>query len=582
MPPDGSALHAYSPARPKSARSTSQVSTISVAAQTTAPSQFGHDARGTFDIPNPAVRNPTTHAKDSSGRTSSLIGHSDDTVDFRSGSQGSLGRGIDTSAINISSSSSSRYENNGIPVMDIEDVRGDVNVPPGDARKGLMEIVRRDALGEGAKSLSRPVRLNKGNYISLQGPTTACYQPRQYYVLTNAGKPVYYSEGEVSNDAVINLMGVAQALISIVAEDGDRMRCILKGRHQIAFLLKSPLYLFCVSDWGEPEHVLRSHLEYIHLHILSVVTSTQLTRAFQRRSNFDLSKLLDGTSHFLTNLITAAQNDFTYLTSTLQPLRMPPAIRDTCAAALMPPSKFRDLLYVLLIANNHIVTVLRPRKHSIHPSDLHLLLNTLASSSTLRSTETWFPMCFPKFNPAGFVHSYINFMTEDIGLVFVSADQEAFEDLQKWKDLVVEKLQHNGLLAQIQDAIPSHPYTISTVGCPGLLHFVYKSRQHIQITQPTWEAPYNNDSIDHKRLVTMYQTLHDTIHSRSGQDMPVKLVCIQSDHEKCLAWATKPFELYMTVSPQLSNSALVATANKVARWVLSDENQIFLKDAPVF
>ncbi|TYJ54271.1 hypothetical protein B9479_005030, partial [Cryptococcus floricola] len=51
-------------------------------------------------------------------------------------------------------------------------------------------------------------------------------------------------------------------------------------------------------------------------------------------------------------------------------------------------------------------------------------------------------------------------MTDDIGLVFVSADQEAFEDLQKWKDLVVEKIQRNGLLAQIEDAIPSHPYTI--------------------------------------------------------------------------------------------------------------------------
>ncbi|ODN96357.1 hypothetical protein L198_04071 [Cryptococcus wingfieldii CBS 7118] len=297
MPPDGSALHAYSPARPKSARSTSQVSTISVAAQSRAPSQFGHDAHDAFDIPNPAVRNPTTHAKDPSGRMSSLIGHSDDTVDFHSGSQGSLDGGIDTSAVNISSRSSSRHENNGIPVMDIKDVRGDVNVPSGDARKGLMEIVRRDALGEGAKddkSLSRPIRPNKADWS-----LAACYQPRQYYVLTNAGKPVYYSEGEVSNDAVINLMGVAQALISIVAEDGDRMRCILKGRHQIAFLLKSPLYLFCVSDWGEPEHVLRSHLEYIHLHILSVVTSTQLTRAFQRRSNFDLSKLLDGNAILL-------------------------------------------------------------------------------------------------------------------------------------------------------------------------------------------------------------------------------------------------------------------------------------------
>lgn len=47
-----------------------------------------------------------------------------------------------------------------------------------------------------------------------------------------------------------------------------------------------------------------------------------------------------GTEPFLRNLIRRSQFDFTYLTSTLQPLRLAPAVRDTAAAALMPPSKF--------------------------------------------------------------------------------------------------------------------------------------------------------------------------------------------------------------------------------------------------
>lgn len=38
------------------------------------------------------------------------------------------------------------------------------------------------------------------------------------------------------------------------------------------------------------------HLEYIHLQILSVVSSAQLSGVFQRRSNFDLSRLLEGQS----------------------------------------------------------------------------------------------------------------------------------------------------------------------------------------------------------------------------------------------------------------------------------------------
>jgi hypothetical protein len=92
-----------------------------------------------------------------------------------------------------------------------------------------------------------------------------------------------------------------------------------------------------------------------------------------------------GTENFLHNLIDRAQYDFSFITSTLQPLRMNPVLREAAAASLIPPARFKvsyqtviflfrtgltrqDLLYVLLIAEGHIVTLLRPKKHSIHPS----------------------------------------------------------------------------------------------------------------------------------------------------------------------------------------------------------------------
>jgi hypothetical protein len=57
-------------------------------------------------------------------------------------------------------------------------------------------------------------------------------------------------------------MGVAQALISIFAEDDDKLRSIIRTGQRIAFVLKAPLYLFCVSDWGEPEHVVCSFINW--------------------------------------------------------------------------------------------------------------------------------------------------------------------------------------------------------------------------------------------------------------------------------------------------------------------------------
>jgi len=113
------------------------------------------------------------------------------------------------------------------------------------------------------------------------------------------------------------------------------------------------------------------------------------------------------------------------------------------------------------------------------PLDLHLLLNTLASSAALRSAETWLPMCLPKFNPGGFVHAYISFLLEDVGLVFVSADREAFEELRIWKDAVLavsfynsfwmcrtkvfKKLESDKTLSRIEASIPRHAYSVCEV-----------------------------------------------------------------------------------------------------------------------
>ncbi|KAL1409082.1 Vacuolar fusion protein mon1 [Vanrija albida] len=467
--------------------------------------------------------------------------------------------------------------------MDEAEAVGQVVPVPSDVRRGLRELVarsddRRSSRGGRERAVSRAAA---DHVHTLPVPPDRGYAPRRYYVLTNAGKPVLALNHGNDSD-LSEMMGIAQALISILAEDDDRLRSISRGRTRITFTLKAPLYLFAVSDWGEPEHVMRMHLEYINLQILSVVTQSQLQRAFQRRSNFDLSRLLEGSEPFLNKLVEQCQDDLSFFTTTLQPLRMPPGLRDTAAAALMPPAKFKDLLYVLLIAGGRIVTLLRPRRHAVHPSDMHLLLNTLATSATLRTVETWLPLCLPKFNPAGFVHAYISFVRDDVGLVFISADRDAFESLCQWRVSVVDHLKKDNALDRIEQCIKQHPYTVSVVGSPGLRHFVYKSRGLIQLTSPDWEEPYLPGSVDRKRLVTLYARVQDALYARSGQSAPLKLVYMATAHEAVLGWLTKPFELYVTVSPHLPMSAVVSTANKVAKWVNAEESRLFLKDAPVF
>ena len=82
------------------------------------------------------------------------------------------------------------------------------------------------------------------------------FPPRRYFVLTDAGKPVFISnEEDRDGDNLASVIGLMQALISVFIDDGDKLRCINAGKTRITFLLRPPLYYACVSAWGEPESV---------------------------------------------------------------------------------------------------------------------------------------------------------------------------------------------------------------------------------------------------------------------------------------------------------------------------------------
>ncbi|KAJ8586551.1 DUF254-domain-containing protein [Rhizopogon salebrosus TDB-379] len=502
-----------------------------------------------------------------------------------------------------------------------------------ESRKNLRDHLRRTLSVQRDKSDAKR-KLDEWldmSHVSLD-TTLEGYRPREYFVLTDAGKPVFVSRPDgkdVENSS--SVMGIVQALLSVFLEDGDKLRCINTGRLRVTFLLRPPLYYVCASSWGEPESVTRSHLEYLHLQILSIVTASQLRRIFERRTNFDLRRLLNGSEPFLFSLLGRMELDLAMATSSLNCLQLDQSLRVRIAEALVPTSKMKDTLYIILIARGQVITLVRPKKHSIHPADLHILINTVYSPSIVNSpaSASWIPVCLPKFNPAGFVNAYITFLRrpdadqishqrtagdnergiadsvstsnvaesnqgvpswqttrliEDsgIGLVCISGGSE-FETVRTWCDTVTQKLSDDGSLEVLVKAVDSGAtsYFASQLGIPGLRHFVYKSRPHVQITLPAFEEPY--DTLDsQRRIVTLYQILHDAIHAKSGQTGNLKLQYIRTEKEIVMGWITQPFELYVALSPRLPKTAVINAANAVTRWVKKEESQLFLRDAPVF
>ncbi|CDH53413.1 vacuolar fusion protein mon1 homolog a-like [Lichtheimia corymbifera JMRC:FSU:9682] len=400
------------------------------------------------------------------------------------------------------------------------------------------------------------------------------HHKKHFFILSSAGKPIWTRYGDESR--ISSLMGVIQAIISFFQDGDDAIKSMNAGQHKFVFLLRDPLYYVAVSKTGESEVQLRDQLLYLHNQILSVLTGAQLTRIFEQRVNFDLRRLLAGTEVFLDSLSTLFNKDHSFMLSALQCLRLSRRVRDQ-TGAILSGRKIKGLLYAMVVAKGRLVTLLRPRRHSLHPSDLHLLFNMLTGSTTFHTAESWTPLCLPKFNSKGFLHAYICYIAKDISIVMISTDKDRFFDLSEWKSSIVESMQKENTLQSIINA-SEHSYKIESIGAPGLAHFLYKSKIHVQFTCPEYSDPYTND-VHQKRLFRLYHYVYDRMHCRAR---PLKLYYHESDQEIILGWITSSFELYVVFKPGTSKQTIISSSNYLLRWIRRNEESLFIVDSPVF
>lgn len=251
---------------------------------------------------------------------------------------------------------------------------------------------------------------------------------------------------------------------------------------------------------------------------------------------------------------------------------MPQIPNPHCLASTRPHCRriplTQDILYALLLSRSpspRVITLTRPKKQSIHPSDLHILLNTLSSKSlSANAASAWLPICLPKYNSDGFLYVYVGFMSEnsinshhrgnrhdenddrdgsddvapsngpdagnakqrslskggadegnEICLAIVTPKRDDFDRVHTWAQsiesvgtlgsylsfkllaylninfLYMQSLRSSNLLKQLITSCKHASYSVNELAIPGLRHFLYKSRAHVQITSPVWEDPYD-------------------------------------------------------------------------------------------
>ncbi|XP_046972741.1 protein SAND [Vanessa cardui] len=427
---------------------------------------------------------------------------------------------------------------------------------------------------------------------------------KHVFILSSAGKPIYSRYG--NEDKLAGLCGVIQALVSVVEEQNqDILRSINTKDCKAVFLVKGPLILVAVSKSNESETQLVLQLTYAFNQIVSVLTLTQLNRIFEQRRNYDLRRLLSGAERLIDHLLIFMEKDPAFLLGAVRCLPLPEKARENITHAIISTcNKIRDLVFAILIAGNQLITLVRMKKYTLHPSDIHLLFNLVRSSESFKTAESWTPICLPKFDATGFLHGHVSYISEDCQacLLLLTVQRDAFFPLSQAKHTIAEKLRRSNCLVAINDALNRNKELPTTnplkhIGIPEIRHFMYKCKSSAQLFT---SDPISLDRLQDYRLrhkeggditvkkieklsdidyIRNYRKFCNQIHCSST---PAKLIFRSNSHDTVLAWVTNGFELYVTFDPLMEKDHAIRAVDRLLHWIKKEEERIFIMNAPTF
>ncbi|KAM3962218.1 LOW QUALITY PROTEIN: vacuolar fusion protein MON1 homolog [Aphomia sociella] len=426
---------------------------------------------------------------------------------------------------------------------------------------------------------------------------------KHVFILSSAGKPIYSRYG--NEDKLAGLCGVIQALVSVVEEQNqDILRSINTKDCKAVFLVKGPLILVAVSKSNESETQLVLQLTYAFNQIVSVLTLTQLNRIFEQRRNYDLRRLLSGAERLIDNLMIFMEKDPAFLLGAVRCLPLPEKARENITSAIISTcNKIRDLVFAIMIAGNQLITLVRMKKYTLHPSDIHLLFNLVRSSESFKTAESWTPICLPKFDATGFLHGHVSYISDDCQacLLLLTVQRDAFF-LSQAKHTIAEKLRRSNCLVAINDALNRNENLPTTnplkhIGISEIRHFMYKSKSTAQLFT---SDPISLDRLQDYRIrhreggditvkkieklsdidyVHNYRKFCSQMHCTS---MPAKLIFRSNSHDTVLAWVTNGFELYVTFDPLMEKDQAIRAVDRLIQWIKKEEHRIFIMNAPTF
>jgi len=343
-------------------------------------------------------------------------------------------------------------------------------------------------------------------------------------------------------------------------------------------------------------------LERVHHQVVTILT-TGIEKTLETRPNYDMRNLLGGTESVVNNMVRWCTQDMHLQLDGYEVLPLSPTFRNIAVEALRY-ARIPNVLVGFMMAAHRILAVVTNRQYRLHALDLVGLVNLIMSSASLRTAESWTPVCLAHLNPKAFAYAYISFVEDsDVGLVFLStvSDGEQFYAISRHAATIKKTLKQSGCLTAVTEAVHCCPVDTRTVCSDdsrggsekgakrsvilapvpvgqlklmdGIIHAAYFNPVSQQYFSSMIASPYRS----RRRTKMLFRSYGRCRLLLSSARMPSQ-ICIATDHECFYVSFTAEFHIYLTVPRGISTGVI----GQFYQWIKSQEAYLFLGNLPAW
>ena len=268
---------------------------------------------------------------------------------------------------------------------------------------------------------------------------------KHYLIMTEGGKPIYSRYGDAIDNSVffaaLSAIITKFTFFNSTDDKKEELNIISNSKKLIVFDKKNSLIFISISKKNEYVSLLKSQLEYLNNQLMSILTNDFYKKLKDNPSRY--LSIINKNEILFENMIYYTSHSFVSLFNSFQVFKCDfrEKLNKICEENI-------GIARIMIIMTSYeIISLSHHPDIKINASDIILLQNLILSNESLKTIESWVPICLPGISEEGYLQLYCKFDDYGIGICFLTENidskyfMEFIEQYRKiYKILIKENL----------------------------------------------------------------------------------------------------------------------------------------------